>query len=81
MTLAVPEELHEIMRKRPEIKWCEIARNATKQYATKLQVLEDITNKSKLSEKDVLELGDSIKRNLAVRSRRAMQKTTQKKAR
>ena len=29
VTLAVPEELHEIMRRHPEIKWSEIARKAS----------------------------------------------------
>jgi hypothetical protein len=74
VTLAVPEELHKIMKKHPEIKWTEIARNAMKQYATRLQVLEDITSKSKLSEKDAEEIGDSVKRDLASRYRKAIAK-------
>ncbi len=81
VTLAVPEELHEIMRKHPEIKWTEIARDAMRQYATKLQVLEDITSKSRLTERDALEIGDSVKRNLAARYRKSLIKSKKKQAR
>jgi len=79
VTLAVPDELHKIMKKHPEIKWTEIARNAMRQYATRLEVLEDITSQSKLSEKDAMEIGDSIKSDLADRYRKAVLKK-QKKA-
>lgn len=33
MTLAIPEPLHKIMKKHPEIKWTEVARQAVAQKA------------------------------------------------
>jgi len=64
VTFAVPEELHEIMRRHPEIKWSEIARKAMWEYARKLDLMERITSESRLSEKDVLELDKKVKAGL-----------------
>jgi hypothetical protein len=64
VTFAVPKELHEIMRRHPEIKWSEIARRAMWEYARKLELLERITMESKLSEEDVLRLDEKVKAGL-----------------
>lgn len=64
VTLAVPEELHKIMRQHPEIKWSEIARRAMWEYAKKLELMNRITSKSKLTEKDVFELDSKMKEKL-----------------
>ena len=64
VTFAVPEELHEIMRQHPEIKWSEIARKAMWDYARKLELMERITSESRLSEKDVAELDEKVKARL-----------------
>ena len=64
VTFAVPKELHEIMRRHPEIKWSEIARKAMWEYAQKLELMERITSESRLSEKDVLELDKKVKAGL-----------------
>ena len=74
VTLAVPEELHNIMKNHPEIKWSEIARQAMKEYAMRLEVLDDITSKSKFTEKDALVIGDSAKKNLAARYEKLMRR-------
>lgn len=66
VTLAVPEELHKVMKRHPEIKWSEVARQAMWEYAKKLELLDEITSKSKLSEKDVLEIG-VVKKGIAER--------------
>lgn len=76
MTLALPDELHRIMRNHPEIKWSEIARQAMKEYAKKLELLDDITSKSSLTEKDAIEIGKIAKRDLAERYRRTMMSKT-----
>jgi hypothetical protein len=36
LTLSVPKELYEEMRKHPEIKWSEVARKAIGEYLSKL---------------------------------------------
>ena len=67
MTLAVPEELHQIMRKHQEIKWSEVARKALWAQAKKMEIMNKILSKSKLTEKDALELGRKINKEIAKR--------------
>lgn len=67
VTLAVPEELRKIMKSHPEIKWSEVARQAMWEYARKLELLDTVTKKSKLSEKEVSELGKKVKRDILAR--------------
>jgi predicted house-cleaning noncanonical NTP pyrophosphatase (MazG superfamily) len=69
VTFAVPEELHEIMRRHPEIKWSEIARKAMWEYAQKLELMERIVSGSRLSEKDVLELDKKVKAEMSEKYR------------
>jgi len=69
VTFAVPEELHEVMRRHPEIKWSEIARKAMWEYARKLELMERVASKSRLSEKDVLELDKKVKTEVAEKYR------------
>ena len=71
VTLAVPEELHRVMKSHPEIKWSEVARQAMWEYARKLEVLDTVAKKSKLTEKEALEIGKAIKQNLSERYGRA----------
>ncbi|MHB1907440.1 MAG: hypothetical protein ACYCQJ_01060 [Nitrososphaerales archaeon] len=75
VTLAVPEDLHKIMKDHPEIKWSEIARQAMKEYAIKLQFLDNITSKSKFSERDAVEIGEIVNQNLSERYRKVRRKT------
>lgn len=67
MTLAVPEDLHEIMRKHNEIKWSEIARQALWDHARKLELMDKLLAKSKLTEEDALEIGRKINKGIAKR--------------
>ena len=67
VTFAVPEELHRIMRQHSEIKWSEIARKALWDYAKRLELMNRITSKSKLTERDVQELDKAIKADLSKR--------------
>ena len=69
VTFAVPEELHEIMRRHPEIKWSEIARKAMWEYAQKLELMEKIVSDSRLSKKDVLELDKKVKAEMSEKYR------------
>lgn len=67
ITLAIPEELHMIIRKHNEIKWSEVARRALWQQARKLQVMDKLVSKSEFTEKDVEELDHKIKAGLLKR--------------
>jgi len=65
MTLAIPDDLYKIIKKHKEIKWTEIARQAMWQQARKLELLDSLLSKSKLTDKDALEIGRKIKREIA----------------
>lgn len=67
MTLAVPEDLKKIMDKHSEIKWSEVARQAMWEHAKKLELMEKLVSKSKLTEKEALEIGRKIKKEVARR--------------
>jgi hypothetical protein len=67
VTLAVPEELRRIMKSHPEIKWSEVARQAMWEYAKKLEMMDGVTRRSRLTEKDALEIGRTIKAGLAAK--------------
>ncbi len=70
MTLSVPEELHRKMKKHTEIKWSDIARQAFEkklENAEQLAWMDKVLSKSKLTEKDVEEIGTKIKTAIARR--------------
>jgi hypothetical protein len=65
MTLSIPENLMKKMRKFSEIRWSEVARKAMEQRVNDLEALEKLTSKSKLTKKDVIELGRKLKKATA----------------
>ena len=67
MTLAVPEELHGIMKRHNETKWSEIARQALWNHARKLELMDKLLSKSRLTEEDAEKIGHKIKHGIAKR--------------
>ena len=67
MTLAIPEDLHNIMRRHKEIKWSEVAREALRGQAQKIEIMDKILSKSKISEKDALEISRKVNAEIAKR--------------
>ena len=67
MTLAIPEELNKMMKHHTTIKWSEVAREALWDRARKLELMDEILSKSKLTEKEALDLGRKIKEGVAKR--------------
>jgi len=65
MTLAIPEDLYNIMKKHSEIKWSEVARQAIWTQARKLELMDNLLSKSEFTEKDALTLGRKIKQGIA----------------
>lgn len=61
MTLAIPDELMQKMRKFREIKWSEVARKAIEQRTSELEQIEKTASKSKLTQKDANEISKKIK--------------------
>jgi hypothetical protein len=62
ITLAVPEEIHNNMKKFSEIKWSEVARKAIIEKIETLTLTEKIANKSKLTKQDIKEFSEKIKK-------------------
>lgn len=69
MTLAIPEDLHKLMRKHKNIRWSEVARQAIQDQARKLELMNKILSKSELTDKDALEIGKKINEGIAKRHR------------
>jgi len=67
ITLSIPDELHEKMKKMSEIKWSEIVRRAIEQRIIDLEEMNKIVAKSKLTQKDVDEISEKIKKGIAKR--------------
>lgn len=62
MTLAIPDELLERMKKMSEIRWSEVARKAIEERVNDLEVMNRIASKSKLTKKDVEEISEKVKK-------------------
>ncbi len=62
MTLSITEELHQMIKKHSEIKWSEIARRAMWDYARKIELLDNIASKSRLTQEDVNEINRELKK-------------------
>ena len=67
MTFAVPEELMSVMKRHKEIKWSEVAREAIAGKAEELKLMDQLVSKSKLTEKDAMEIANKIKEGIAKR--------------
>ena len=67
MTLAIPEDLHMIIKKHQDVKWSEVARQAIWERARKLELMDKLTSRSKLTEEDVEIIGNKIKHAIARR--------------
>ncbi len=65
ITLSVPDGLHQKMKKHSEIKWSEVARKAIEKKVYDLEMLDKLTSKSKLTEKDVMQISERINKGLA----------------
>ncbi len=61
LTLAIPEDLKKEMDQVKVINWSEVAREAIREKLAQLRLFKAIVAKSKLTEKDALELGRKIR--------------------
>lgn len=64
LTLAIPKELKSEMDSLPELNWSEIARRAISKEVKEYKLFKSIVDKSKLTEKDALELGRKVNKSL-----------------
>ena len=66
LTLSIPDELHERMKRHSEIRWSEIVRRTITQKIEVLDVLDNIASKSKLTKKDIDALSHKINKEVFV---------------
>lgn len=64
ITLSIPEDLKREMDGSKFINWSEVAREAIRQKLVEIALIKSITAKSKLSEKDAIEIGNKISKSL-----------------
>jgi hypothetical protein len=64
ITLSVNEELKKDMDNIQFVNWSAVAREAIKEKIEKLKLMDEITSKSKLTEKDALEIGKKVNKAL-----------------
>ena len=60
ITVNVDDELKERMEKHPEINWSEVTRQAIQEKIEALEVMDELTSESELTESDVQEITDKI---------------------
>ncbi len=61
LTLSVPDDLYEELKKHPEIRWSEVARQALAKKLTDLRRLDALLRESELRDSDIDELGKKVK--------------------
>lgn len=61
LTLSVPDALHEEMRKHPEIRWSEVARQALAKKLEDLRRLDALLGRSELRDEDVGDMSAKVK--------------------
>ncbi|MFP4115810.1 MAG: hypothetical protein ACLFTQ_01195 [Candidatus Aenigmatarchaeota archaeon] len=65
ITLSVDEDLKKMMEEHKEINWSQVARKSIKEEIEDLEVMEKITSRSELTEKEVEEISDQVNRKVA----------------
>ena len=65
ITLTIPNILHEKIRSHGEIRWSEVIRQLLQKKIEQLELMNQIVNKSKLTQKDVDEISEKIDSNVA----------------
>ncbi|OIO24567.1 hypothetical protein AUJ13_02420 [Candidatus Micrarchaeota archaeon CG1_02_49_24] len=65
VTISITTDIKEMIDRHPEINWSEVARQAWKEKAQQLELLNKLTIGSKASDKDVDELAKLLKKGIA----------------
>lgn len=73
VSVQIPAEVSSIMTQHPEVNWDKVISNTLWSYAKKIRLLDSITSKSKLTDKDVEALDHEIKANLLKKYQNACQ--------
>jgi len=60
ITVNVDDDLKERMDEHPEINWSEVTRQAIQEKIEALEVMDELTSESELTESDVQDIADKI---------------------
>jgi hypothetical protein len=60
ITVNVDDDLKERMEKHPEINWSEVTRQAIRQKVETLELMDELTSESELTESDVQDIARKI---------------------
>ncbi|MFP8954928.1 hypothetical protein ACLI4Z_18515 [Natrialbaceae archaeon A-arb3/5] len=60
ITVNVDNDLKAQMEKHPEINWSEVTRQAIQEKIEALEMVDELTSESELTERDVQEIADEI---------------------
>jgi phage terminase small subunit len=63
ITVNVDDELKDRMERHPEINWSEVTRQAIQEKIETLEVMDELTSESELTESDVTEIADRINKS------------------
>lgn len=63
ITINVDDELRARMENHPEINWSEVTRQAINEKVEQLEVMDELTSESELTESDVEEIAAKINRS------------------
>ena len=67
ITLSVPEEVYMEMKRRPDIRWSEVARQAIAERIRRegqLERMDQLLENSKLTKTDAIQLGKKVNRGM-----------------
>ncbi|KXB08254.1 hypothetical protein AKJ58_00465 [candidate division MSBL1 archaeon SCGC-AAA385D11] len=65
VSVRVSEDLKATMEKHKEVNWSEVIRQAVKEHAIRIELADEITSKSKLTEEEARQIGERIKEGIA----------------
>ncbi|WP_435096967.1 hypothetical protein [Halorubrum sp. N11] len=60
ITVNVDDDLKDQMERHPEINWSEVTRQAIQEKIEALEVMDELTSESELTESDVADIADKI---------------------
>jgi len=65
ITLAISEDLKAELQKHREVNWSAVVRRALEEYVKRIEIVEAVAQKSKLTKEDAEEIGRKIKKDMA----------------
>ena len=64
ITLSVPAALYQDMKRYPEIRWSEVARQAIEKRVAMLRMMDEALKESELTEAQAIQLGKEVNRKM-----------------